>query len=1100
MLSDSQREKLAARLRKGRAQTATGIPRRDPALVDLPLSAGQEQLWFIDQFAPGLATYNIAGTIRITGELAVPALATALDRLVQRHEALRTRLVSTDGQPWQVIDQAPVTVFDVRDLSALPDADRDERFRHLCATFGHAPFDLAKGPLLKTELVRLAEREHALLVCVHHSVFDGWSFEVMLRELAELYDAATTGRADRLPELPIQFADYAVWEQERLRGPAMAELVGYWEENLRGVGSVQMPTDRPRPVVQSFDGGLERLDMGAETLQGLRALARREGTTIFVTLLAALQVLLHRYSGQDDLVVGTASANRSRPELAPLIGYLVNTLPIRTDASGDPTFLELLGRVKDTTVAAQAHQDLPFPKLIEALRVERDASRAPLVQIGFTIGEEPGRTLSAGDTRMRLEPIEGLAAKFDLNFFMQAHDDFTVELSYATALFDPATAQRMLRSLRELTAGIVRDPQARLSQLPVLTEEDLYRELVEWNSNIDPYPVVCLHELVQAQAARVPEAVAAVYEGTRMTYRELNAAANRAARHLRERGVGPERLVGVHMQPSIDRLVGILGVLKAGGAYVPLDPEYPPDRLSFMLSDAAVSVVLSDPAGEAGMRELGADVVVAERVWPTLTGLSGEDLDDTGVTPANAAYAIYTSGSTGKPKGVVVEHRQVVNFMQGMVAHFPLTEDDRFLQFASLNFDVSVMDMFLALCSGGTAVFGSRQTLLSPPQLAELMRAERVTFACLPPAVLNLLTGEEFPDQRVLISAGEELSTELVRKWLRPGLRVHNGYGPTEVTIGATMMELDADNITPPPIGLPKPNYRAYVLDTHLNPVPVGVAGELHLGGPGVARGYLNRPELTAEKFIDDPFSDEPGARMYKTGDLVRRRPDGNIVFLGRIDGQVKIRGLRIELGEIETAIASHPEVAQSVVVVGEDAAGEKQLVGYARLVPGGAGVSVADLRQHLAQRLPSYMVPTHIMLLDEFPLNPSGKIDRGRLPAPDLSQGGGNHVAPRTLVETMLVDAYATLLNSERVSVEDSFFDLGGNSLLAMRLITRLRDDLAVDADVTAVFLAPTPSQLAALLRERYDLEDVELGEEGIEGLDDLVEASGEAGTPAGA
>ena len=1083
MLTDAQRAALAARLRKGR--DATAIPRRSPDLTELPLSSGQEQLWFIDQFAPGLPTYNITGAVRIAGPLDVQALNDALDAVVARHETLRTRLDAVDGQPVQIIDPPTSTVWTIQDLSGLPADEREARFAAESVAYGLLPFDLAKGPLFRTRLVKLAEQEHALVINVHHSVFDGWSFAVCFRELATCYDAAVAGRPADLPELPIQFADYAIWERGRLEGGAVDEMVAYWSENLRGVGSVQMPIDRPRPVLQSFDGALARLPMGADVLEGLRALSRKEGTTMFVTLLTVLQVLLHRYSGQDDVIVGTASASRGRPELAPLIGYLVNTLPIRTDVSGDPPFVELMAKVKETTLAAYAHQDLPFPKLVEALKVERDASRAPLFQIGFTINEDPDEQIAAGGTTMRLEPVDSPTAKFDLNFFMQAHGDLVVEISYAVALFDEATVYRLLESLRVLMAGIVADPSSRLSRLPVMTEEDLHRELVEWNSNTMEFPTMCLHELFEAQVDRVPDAPAAIMDDDVLTYAELNRQANRAARHLRELGVVPESLVGVHMRPSLERLVGILAILKAGGAYVPLDPEYPPDRLQFMLTDAAVDVVLADADSARSMRELGATVVVPARDWPDR---GGDDTNvDSGVQPPNAAYAIYTSGSTGRPKGVIVEHRNVVNFVQGMVAHWPLDERDRFLQFASLNFDVSAMDMFLAVCSGGAAVFGSRQTLLSPPRLAELMRANRVTFACLPPAVLNLLTGEQFPDQRVLISAGEELSSELVRTWIRPGLRMCNGYGPTEVTIGATMMELQPDDISPPPIGMPKPNYRAYVLDTHLNPVPVGVAGELHLGGPGVARGYLNRPELTAEKFIEDPFGEEPGARMYKTGDLVRRRADGNIVFLCRIDGQVKIRGLRVELGEIETAMAAHEAVAQAVVIVRDDPAGDKQLVGYARLRPDGPGVSVADLRQHLSQRLPAYMVPAHILVLDEFPLNASGKIDRTALPEPDAAAAAGTFVAPRTLIETVVVDMYATLLKAEQVSVEDSFFDLGGNSLQAMRLITKLRTELAVDADVTAIFLAPTPAQLTVLLRDKYGLDDVELGEDGLAGLDGL-------------
>ncbi|ASW55624.1 non-ribosomal peptide synthetase [Plantactinospora sp. KBS50] len=1104
MLSDTQRAALAARLRQGRG--VAGIPRRDPSLTELPLSSGQEQLWFIDQFAPGLPTYNIAGTLWLDGDLDVDALGRAFDTLIARHEILRTRLDSVDGRPVQVIDAPPPpTVWAVRDLSGMPAAQRDTAFEAEAVEFGLLPFDLAKGPLYRSRLVRMTQRRHALHLNVHHSVFDGWSFAICVRELAACYTAEVTGEPAELAGMPIQFADYALWERGRLDGGAVEEMIAYWTGNLRGVESVQMPTDRPRPVLQSFDGAVARAPMGADVLAGLRALSRREGTTIFVTLLAALQVLLHRYSGQDDIVVGTASANRSRPELAPLIGYLVNTLPVRTDTSGDPTFTELLARVKETTLAAYAHQDLPFPKLVEALKVERDASRAPLFQIGFTINEDPPQPHEAAGLRISVAAIDAPTAKFDLNFFMQAHDDLTVDVAYATALFDAATAERLLTSLRELMRGIVADPDCRLSQLPVMTAADLHNELVGWNSNTAEFPSALLHGLVEEQVRRVPDAEAAVLDGASLSYAELNAAANRAARRLRALGVGPESLVGVHMRPSLERLTGILAILKAGGAWVPLDPDYPADRLEFMIEDADVRVVLSDP----GLPDLGPTAVVPVRDWAdgavatgntttgattgntgtgtgTGTGTDGGGADgdnlDLPIDPATAAYVIYTSGSTGRPKGVIVEHRQVVNFVQGMVAHWPLDEHDRFLQFASLNFDVSVMDMFLAIGSGGTAVFGSRETLMSPPRLAELMRAQRITFACLPPAVLNLITGEPLPDQRVLISAGEELSSELVRSWLRPGLRLCNGYGPTEVTIGATMMELQPDDITPPPIGMPKPNYRAYVLDRNLRPVPVGVAGELHLGGPGVARGYLNRPDLTAEKFVDDPFVDDPDARMYRTGDLVRRRPDGNIVFLGRIDGQIKIRGLRVELGEIETAMTAHEAVAQSAVVVRDDPSGEKQLVGYARLVPDGPGVSVADLRQHLSQRLPAYMVPVHLLLLDAFPLNASGKIDRSALPEPEVGEGADTFVVPRTLIETVVTDMYATLLGLERVGVQDSFFDLGGNSLQAMRLITRLRTDLAVDADVTAVFLAPTPAQLTVLLREKFGLEDVEVGADGLD------------------
>jgi amino acid adenylation domain-containing protein len=918
-------------------------------------------------------------------------------------------------------------------------------------------------------------------------VFDGWSFEVMVHELAALYEAEVNRVPAELPELPIQYADYALWERDRLRGETLDKLVGYWSEALAGLQTVHLPTDRRRPVLADFTGGVERGPMGVAILEGLRELARKQGTTLFVTVLAGLQVLLHRYSGQDDIVVGTASANRTRSELAPLIGFLVNTLPIRTDFSGDPTFLDLLDQVREKTVAAYAHQDLPFAKLVEALKVERDPSRAPIFQIGFTLAN-PNDPVKAGDLVIQAEAVDELPAKFDLNLFGKiGPNGLAVDASYATALFDGSTVRRMLGHLRNVLAGIVEDPTRRVSELPVLSPQEWRREVIELNDTERDFPVVCIHAKFESQVDETPDGIAAMLGAEAVTYAELNAQANRIARWLRDKGVGIETLVGVCLPPSPRRLAVLLGIMKAGGGYVPLDPDLPPERLSFMINDARIPVVVTG----AGGPELpgAAEVLSIDAAWPEISVLESHNLD-VAVTPSNLAYVIYTSGSTGQPKGVMVEHRHALNFLIGMIEHFPIRPGDRVLQFASLSFDVSVMDMFMTLCSGATAILANRETLMSPPRLGELMREVKVTFACLPPAVVNLLTGEEFPDLRILLSAGEELSSAVLRSWLRPGLRFHNGYGPTEAAIGATFMELDG-SILPPPIGRPKPNYQAYILDKHLNPVPVGVIGELHIGGAGVTRGYLNQPELTARRFIPDPFRREPNARLYKTGDLAKRRPDGLIQFVGRIDDQVKIRGLRVEPGEIETAMVSHPEVLQAVVIVAEDRAGEKQLVGYARSDPANP-VSPADLRQHLTRWLPAYMVPTHLVVLETFPLSPNGKIDKAALPDPEI--GTATYNPPTTLIETMVVDLYANLLQQSQIGVDDSFFDTGGNSLQAMQLITRLRNELAVDIDVTAVFLAPTPRQLSAVLRDQHGLEDVELGEDGIDGLSDEA-----VGCPAG-
>jgi amino acid adenylation domain-containing protein len=1074
MLSDSQRALLAARLRQGRSAAPAGIRRRDPNTAPLPLSFGQEQLWFIDQLAPGLPTYNISGAVRLTGALDVGALHAAVNALVTRHEALRTRLVSgPDGSPHQVI--APALTVDL----PVVEVASPEELRRLAEEEANTPFSLADGPLLRARLARVDEADHVLLVSVHHTVFDGWSFGVLLQELAALY------AGEQLDELPVQFADYAVWERERLQGETFQELADYWRGALDGAPVLQMPTDRPRPLVQTYAGGIERIDIDAAVLDGVRAVGRAEGATLFVTLMAAFQALLARYTGQDDVVVGTVSANRSRPELAPLIGYLVNTLPIRGDLSGDPTFRELLDRVRTATVGAYAHQDLPFAKIVEALKVTRDPSRSPLFQVGFTLAENPNEPIRAGELTMLAEPVETSAAKFDL--LVSAEETVTglrIGVSYATALFDGATVARLLGNFRVLLAGIAADPGQRLSQLPVLTPEELHRELVEWNSNTADWPSWCMHEKFEEQVAATPDGIAAELDGESLTYAELNAAANRLARRLRDLGVGRDVLVGICMQRSLRRLVGLMGILKAGGGYVPLDPEYPADRLAFMLEDAEVPVIVTDDLSEPALPEPTAQVVSLDRDWAELSELDGAN-PSFDVAPADLAYVIYTSGSTGRPKAVVIEHRNAVNFCMAEISHWHIGPDDRLLQFASLNFDVSVLDIFVTLLSGATVVLGTTETFTSPPRLGDYIRDQRITVMCLPPAVLNLIGDEKFPELRVVIAGGEAFSSALVHKWARPGLRFVNGYGPTETTVGATMMECEDDGMDPPPIGLPLTNYTAYVLDKNLNPVPVGVLGELHLGGASVARGYLKRPELTAERFIKDPFSTEEQARLYKTGDMVRRLPDGNLQFLGRFDDQIKIRGLRVELGEIEAVLEQHPDVLQTAVLVGQDRAGEKQLVGYVRVDPDGVAPSVADLRQHLAARLPSFMVPTHLLVLDKFPLNRSGKVDRSALPKPDNAENAAAYVAPRTLVETVAADMYATLLNLERVGVDDNFFDLGGNSLQAMRLITQLRNELAVDTDVTAIFLAPTPGQLAALLRDKHGLEDTELGEDGLAGLD---------------
>jgi amino acid adenylation domain-containing protein len=1073
------------------------VTRRGAGPADLPMSFAQEQLWFIDEFHKGLPAHNMPSLVWLRGQLDVPALGRALDGVVARHEALRTRLLAgPGGRPVQMVDPPAAVKLDLTDYAELgPDAASGQ-LRELAIGEALRRFHLAADQPLRAHLVRLAVSEHVLVVVVHRAVIDHWSLRVLLAELAALYGAEAAGTGPGLAEPPAGFADYALWERRHLRGTWLAGLQDYWRGALAGFETTQFPTDRPRPVFANHDGAVAVTVTSRELLAGLRELGRREDTTLEVILLAALHVLLHRYTGQTDLVVGAVSASRTAPELAPVIGFLANTLPVRADLSGDPAFTELLARVRAATEGALAHQDLPFAKVVDALGIERDTSRFPIYQVVFAFQEPPGDTESAGVV-FHAGHAELPASMYDICLVAEpGGDGLRLETTYATALFDGGTVGRLLGHFEVLLRGVVADPGARLSELPVLTGQELHRELVAWNDTAAQFPAVCIHEGFQAQVARAPGAVAAQFEGERLSYAELNRQANQIARRLRAAGAGPEVLVGVCMQTGLRRLAVLLGVLKAGAGYVPLDPALPADRLSFMLADTQMPVVVADNASAGSVPRGGTLTVVAvDTEWAQIRRLDGGDLTGTGVTRSNVAYVIYTSGSTGQPKGVVVEHRQAINFLQGMIGAWRIGPSSAVLQFAAFTFDVSVMDMFMPLLGGARVILAPAAALHSPPRLAALMRECEVTFACLPPAVLNLLTGQDFPGLRTLLSAGEELSSDLLRAWLRDGLEIYNGYGPTEASIGATFMKLDSQTQLPPPIGRPKPNYRAYVLDTHLNPVPVGVTGELHIGGAGVARGYLNRPELTRQRFIADPFT--PGQRLYKTGDLVRRRGDGTIVFAGRIDDQVKIRGLRVEPGEIEAALLTHPAIAQAVVTVITDHTGDKQLAAYLRPQPATTSPATtlltASIRQHLARHLPAYMIPAYLTTLDKLPLTSNGKINKTALPPPQ-TQSPAEQAPPATLIETMVVALYGSVLGTEQVGATDSFFDIGGSSLQAMRLVRMLDEELAVKIGVAAVFLAPTPRQLAALLRDEHGLEDAELGADGIDGLDELPLTGGQA------
>jgi amino acid adenylation domain-containing protein len=971
-LSPEKRALLELRLMQSGAVAADwpSIPRRG-AMERIPLSFAQERLWFLDQLEPDNSVYNISQVFRIVGSLDVAALRRALDAIVKRHEALRTTFVSVAGRPTQVIGPGRPVELLVLDVSGRTEAERDAEAHRLCRREHARPFDLSCDPMLRATLLRTSEEEFRLHLTVHHIAADGWSLGVLFRELGALYAAFAMGQEVALLELPIQYADFALWQRQWLAGDVLQAQLAYWKRQLDAApSSIDLPTDHPRPANQTFHGAREALRLSRPLTDALQALSRREGVTLFMTLLAAWQTLLMRYSGQEEVVVGTPIANRSRAEIEGLIGFFVNTLPLRTDLSGDPSFRVLLARVREVALGAFAHQDLPFEKLVAELQPERDTSRAPIFQVMFAFQNAPRAPLVLPGLSVTPVPVSGVTAKFDLALVLSDRGgDLHGSLEYNTDLFDPETIERMAGHFLRLLEGIVADPDARLSRLPLLTEAQRRQLLVEWNQTETKYPRdQCLHHLFAEQAARTPHAVAVAYADRQLTYQELNLRANRLAHVLQRRGVGPDVRVGLCLDPSVEYMVGLLAILKAGGAYVPLDPAYPPARLAWMLADARVLLSLTQThsrehlPGEAAVLCLDGDNAAweSESSANPVSRSSAEDL----------AYVIYTSGSTGQPKGVAVPHRAVLRLVC-RTDYVQLTAADRVAQASNLAFDAATFEVWGALLHGACLVGLGRDILLAPEQLAAALRRERITALFLTTALFNQvarLAPDAFRTVRHLLFGGEAADPRCVAAVLRHGPpdRLLHVYGPTETTTFATwyhVQSVPADAVTVP-IGRPIANTQVYVLDPALQPVPIGVSGELYIGGPGLARGYLDRPQLTAERFIPHPFLGEGSRvtgrgsgvgqavslpvedgrqanslphprpatrdpRLYRTGDRVRWLPDGNLEFLGRTDDQVKVRGFRVEPGEIEAALSDHPAVRAAVVLAREAASGERRLVAY---------------------------------------------------------------------------------------------------------------------------------------------------------------------------
>ncbi|QEI42139.1 Linear gramicidin synthase subunit D [Dolichospermum sp. UHCC 0315A] len=1045
-----------------------------PHSGNIPLSFAQARLWFLDQLQPNSAFYNIPTALRLSGQLNVTALESNINEIIRRHEALRTNFTTIEGQPIQVIASTLELKLLFVDLQNLPFDEREVEAQRLATNEAQQPFDLEREPLVRVMVLQLGSSEYVFLLIVHHIIFDGWSTGVFIRELAALYEAKCTGKPLILPELPVQYADFAVWQRHWLTGEVLETQLNYWKQQLKDAPTLlELPTDRLRPAVQTFRGTHQYIALSLELSEALAELSKGTGVTLFMTLYAAFVTLLYRYTGSDDIVIGTPVANRTPQEIEGLIGFFVNTLALRTDLSGNPIFEQLLRRVREVALQAYTHQDLPFEQLVEALQPERSLSHTPLFQVMFALDDALVPSMDLLDLTVSSYSVESGTTKFDLTLSMENTASGLIgEWEYNSDLFDATTIERMAEHLQTLLEGIVANPEQRISELPLLTQTERQQLLFEWNNTTTEYPHdKCIHQLFEEQVERSPNAIAVVFEDKQLTYRELNARANQLAHYLRSLGVGLEVLVGICVEPSLEMVIGILGILKAGGAYVPLDPAYPQERLAFILKDATVPVLLTQSQLAEGLPAHLAQVVYLDKDWKDISKHSQENLAQD-VKADNLAYVIYTSGSTGKPKGVCCNHTGVVNLLDDIQSRKPISIGDKCSLWTSINFDVSVYEIFTPLLSGGSLLIPSDYLKLNSEGFFGWLCTNQIRSAYIPPFMLkelvewlNPLEANKLFLQRLLVGVEpihEQLLVEIVEKL--PELLITNGYGPTEATVCATLYSVHPriESYKNTPIGKPVQNTHIYILDGYLQPVPIGVTGELHIAGVGLARGYLNRTDLTEAKFIPNPFCNKPSSRLYKTGDLARYLPDGNIEYLSRIDNQVKIRGFRIELGEVEAVLTQHPVVRETVVIARENSAGDKQLVAY--LVPHQEPAPTnSDLRHFLKAQLPDYMMPSAFVVLETLPLTPNGKVDRRALPQPELRpELEPTFVAPQTPTEELVASIWEKVLRVSQVGINDNFFELGGHSLLATQLLLQVNDACRVELPLSKLFEDPTVASLS--------------------------------------
>ncbi len=1041
-----------------------------PRNGDMPLSYSQLRLLFLDQLEPGSTAYTIPSVLKFEGTLDRPALEKSINEIIRRHESVRTTFrMGPGGQPVQVIHPYEWAELPVIDLSGLPEGERESAGRKTIERLCSEPFNLEQDALIRASLIRLSETDHWLIVNMHHIISDGWSTGVFFAELSALYPAFLSEKPSPLAELPVQYADFVAWQRQPATVQAMRAQLEYWRKKLQGrLPVLELPGDFPRPKQQTMHGALYKLALPKELTQKIKQTAGKQAVTLFVLLEAAFDVLLQRYTGLEDIIVGTANANRNRQELERMIGFFMNTLALRFDLSGDPRFTDLLRHVRQVALEAFANQLPPFEHIVEVLHPERDTSHSPVFQVMFILQNTPLPVATFSNLEASALIFDNRTAKFDLtlNIWEHPEEGLTLIIEYNTDLFKPETVARMAGSYQALLESVCADPTQRISRLMMLTEAERETILVEWNQTQAEYPRdLCLPDLFEAQAARTPEKIAVSDESEQITYAELDSRANRLARYLRELGVGPEILVGVGLPRSIDLIVTLLAIQKAGAAYLPLDPHFPLDRLVYMLNNSRAAVLVTTSESSAQFSSTKAKLVCLDAVMDAVAALDASPLR-LGLRPGNLAYVLYTSGSTGRPKGVQVLQGNLVNFLIAMQREPGLSAGDTLLSVTTLSFDISGLELYLPLISGARLVLVSSETAADGQKLRQGLETSGATVMQATPATWRLLIAANWRGNSAfkILCGGEALSAGLAASLLERCGELWNMYGPTETTIWSTCERIrSADQVIT--IGRPIANTRVYILDKQGQPAPIGVPGELYIGGEGVARGYLNLPELTAEKFAPDPFNGASEARMYRTGDLARFLPDGRIDFMGRIDNQVKLRGFRIELGEIDAVLAQHVAIRQAVVVVREDTPGDKRLVAY--LTVHSLAPSVSELRVHLHEKLPEYMIPSLFVFLEELPLTPNGKIDRRALPVPEASRPDliTSYVAPQTETERAIAQIWQEALKVERVGIDDNFFELGGHSLLVVQIHQQIGEQFPADLTIAQMFQYPTVRTLAQYL-----------------------------------